>query len=271
MSSSRKLSGAHAAAALIGAAVLFAAMPPAYAGASGQSAVAPPSYKGIVPEKILKIWKEEGTGNGALSHYKPETAPGHYKIGTTPTKEQIAGWTIAVPPNGANLPPGKGTVNEGETIYSTHCAMCHGGFGEGKNGYPALVGGVGSLASASPEKTVGSYWPYATTLWDYINRAMPFYAPHTLKPDQVYALTAFILNMNDIVKSDFVADAKTVPHVKMPNRNSFNWKDPRPVTHNTACMTNCAPSSSVKITSDAAKMGLTPRMTGPVDHMKNGK
>ena len=227
-----------------------------------------PSYQGIVPAATLKVWRDLGTGDGALTRYKPATPPGHYGIGTAPTTQQIAGWTIAVPPDGANLPPGSGTVAAGEKLFSTDCAMCHGGFGEGAHGYPALAGGVGSLAGSEPQKTVGSYWPYATTLWDYINRAMPFYAPHTLKPDQVYALTAYILNLNGIVKGKFVADAQSVPRVKMPNRDSFNWKDPRPVTHNTACMKDCVPAGSVKITSSAAKMGLTPRTTGPVDNMK---
>ena len=214
-----------------------------------------------------KVWNAEGSAGA----YKPAKPIGYYKIGTTPAASRIAGWTIGIPPSGAGLPAGQGTVTQGETIYASNCAMCHGSFGEGKNGYPQLVGGVGSLASSSPAKTVGSYWPYATTVWDYINRAMPFYAPHTLKPDQVYALSAYILNMNGIVHSGFVADAKTLPAVKMPNRDGFIWKDPRPVTHNVACMTNCANPASVKITSNAASMNLTPRLTGPVDHMKNGK
>lgn len=228
-------------------------------------------YQGIVPKKVMSIWRNEGDGNGKLAQYKPAHKPGFYKIGSPLNSGQIAGWTIAIPPSGENLPAGKGTVNEGDKIYSMNCAMCHGSFGEGKNNYPALVGGVGSLGGSSPQKTVGSYWPYATTLWDYINRAMPFYAPHTLKPNEVYSLTAFILNMNGIVKSGWVADANSVPKVKMPNRNAFNWKDPRPATHNTACMKNCVPASSIKITSNAATMNLTPRLTGPVDHMKGGK
>ncbi|HEX7389484.1 MAG TPA: cytochrome c [Acidiphilium sp.] len=217
------------------------------------------------------VWKAEGAGNGSLAKYKPATPPGDYGLGTTPTAAQIADWTIAIPPDGAGLPPGQGSVAQGETIYATDCAMCHGTFGEGANGYPQLAGGEGSLGTPAQVKTVGSYWPYATTVWDYINRAMPFFAPHTLKPDQVYALTAFLLNMNGIVPSDFVADAKSVPAVKMPNRDGFDWKDPRPVTHNTACMTNCADPASIKILSNAATMNLTPRLTGPVDHMTQGK
>ena len=225
----------------------------------------------IVPQKDLQIWKAEGTGNGALVKYKPAHPPGHYQIGSTPTEAEIAGWHIAIPPSGANLPPGKGTVAEGEKVFSATCAMCHGAFGEGQNGYPALVGGVGSLASDLPEKTPGSYWPFATTIYDYIDRAMPFFAPHTLKPDQIYSLVAWLLNANGIVKSDWVADARTLPLVKMPNRDHWNWKDPRPVTHNTACMTNCADPKDIKITSDAAKMNLTPRLTGPLDRMTHGK
>ncbi|MCF3945229.1 c-type cytochrome [Acidiphilium iwatense] len=213
------------------------------------------------------VWNAEG----GAGHYKPAKPVGYYAIGTTPTPAEIAGWTIAIPPSGAGLPAGQGTAAQGETIYASNCAMCHGTFGQGKNGYPQLVGGVGSLASSAPAKTVGSYWPYATTVWDYINRAMPFYAPHTLKPDQVYALTAYLLNMNGIVHSGFVADATTLPAVKMPNRDGFIWKDPRPVTHNAACMTQCANPVTIKITSNAASMNLTPRLTGPVDHMKPGK
>lgn len=213
------------------------------------------------------VWKAEG----GAGRYKPAEPVGYYAIGTTPTAARIAGWSIAIPPSGAGLPKGQGSVAQGGAIYASTCAMCHGTFGQGKNGYPQLVGGVGSLASSAPVKTVGSYWPYATTVWDYIDRAMPFYAPHTLKPDQVYALTAYLLNMNGIVKSGFVADAKTIPAVKMPNRDGFIWNDPRPVTHNVACMKNCANPASIRISSNAASMHLTPRLTGPVDHMKPGK
>lgn len=226
---------------------------------------------GIVSKTDLQVWRAEGDGNGRLGRYKPARRPGYYGIGTVPSAAQIAGWTIAVPPGGADLPSGSGTAAAGAAVYASDCAMCHGAFGEGAHDYPALAGGVGSLGGSSPERTVGSYWPYATTVWDYINRAMPFYAPHTLKPDQVYALTAYILNMNGVTRSDWVADAASVPLVRMPNRDGFDWSDPRPVTHNTACMEACVRPSSIRITSSAVTMHLTPRMTGPVDHMKSGQ
>lgn len=194
--------------------------------------------------------------------------PGYYGLGSTPTTAEIAGWSIAVPPSGANLPPGKGTVDQGSDLFATVCATCHGTFGEGVANYPRLAGGVGSLATVAPLKTVGSYWPYATTLFDFINRAMPFYAPHSLSPDQVYALTAFILNLNGVVPDGFVADAATVPAVKMPNRHGFIWQDPRPLTRARACMTNCVDPASLKITSDAKGDHLTPRTTGPLDTMQ---
>jgi cytochrome c len=268
MFSSRKGFAVLVGFALTGAQAGAAQTPPPGSPHDGNAAK---NYAGIVSKKNLQIWRTEGDGDGKLAQYEPATKPGYYGIGAAPSAAQIAGWTIAVPPSGAGLPAGSGTAAAGATIYASHCAMCHGGFGEGAHSYPALVGGVGSLGGSSPQKTVGSYWPYATTVWDYINRAMPFYAPHTLKPDEVYALTAYILNMNGVTKSNWVADAKSVPMVKMPNRNAFNWKDPRPVTHNIACMKNCISPSSVKITSNAVTMNLTPRMTGPVDHMKAGQ
>jgi mono/diheme cytochrome c family protein len=226
---------------------------------------------GVVSRHNLRVWRNEGDGNGKLAQYQPATGTDYYKIGSTPSTGAIAAWTIAITPSGAALPAASGTAAQGAVIYAGHCAMCHGSFGEGANNYPALVGGVGSLNTTSPQKTVGSYWPYATTVWDYINRAMPFYAPHTLKSHQVYALTAYILNMNGITKSDWVADAQSVPLVDMPNRQAFNWHDPRPLTHNTGCMAHCISAPSIKITSNADAMNLTPRLTGPVDHMKGGQ
>ena len=134
--------------------------------------------------------------------------------------------------DGVGLPPGKGNVDHGAEVYMQQCAPCHGTFGEGEGRYPKLMGGDGTLTADRPEPTVGSYWPFAPTLWDYINRAMPFSAPHTLSADDVYAVTAYMLNFNNIVPSDFVADRDSLSKVKMPNRDNFTWQDPRPDTAN---------------------------------------
>lgn len=208
---------------------------------------------------------------GALVLAMPARAaePGHYGYGKTPTPEQIAGWDIdARGGDGAGLPAGSGTVQRGEDVYAEQCAACHGTFGEGEGRFPKLVGGNGTLKDDRPELTVGSYWPFAPTLWDYINRAMPMPAPHTLPADDVYALTAYILNLNNIVPNEFVADRSTLPDVKMPNRDSFIWKDPRPDTATKACMTACAEPRDIQIISTAEGRNLTPRTTGPLDTMQ---
>ncbi len=137
-------------------------------------------------------------------------------------------------------------------------------FGEGVERYPKLAGD-GKLTGDRPEPVVGNYWPYATTLFDYINRAMSFPSPHSLTPDQVYAATAYVLNLNNVVPDNFVADKDSLPNVKMPNQSGFIWKDPRPDTRATACMQDCRKSDEVKITSTAEGKNLTPRTTGPLD------
>ena len=202
----------------------------------------------------------------------PPTAaaePGHFGYGTVATSEQIAGWNIDVRgEDGAGLPPGSGSVSKGESVFADQCAACHGTFGEGEGRFPKLAGGKGTLKDDRPELTVGSYWPFAPTLFDYINRAMPMPTPHTLSADDVYALTAYILNLNDIVPGDFVADKDSLPKVKMPNHDSFLWKDPRPDTAARPCMSACANPADIKITSTAEGRNLTPRTTGPLDTMQ---
>jgi len=138
----------------------------------------------------------------------------------------MRGLGTAIAPDGTGLPEGSGTVAAGREIFAAKCAKCHGEKAQGDVG-PALVGGQGTLNTAKPLKTVGSYWPYATTVWDYVNRAMPFDQPGLLKPPEVYAVVAYILNLNGIVANDQVMDAKSLPKVKMPNRNGF-VADPRP-------------------------------------------
>ena len=194
--------------------------------------------------------------------------PGHYGYGNTASPAQIAGWDIdARGDDGAGLPAGQGSVVRGSDVYAEQCAACHGTFGEGEGRFPKLAGGKGTLRDDRPELTVGSYWPFAPTLWDYINRAMPMPAPHTLSADDVYALTAYILNLNDIVPNQFVADRDSLPKVKMPNHDSFTWSDPRPDTMAKPCMSACADPADIKIMSTAEGRNLTPRTTGPLDTM----
>jgi hypothetical protein len=194
--------------------------------------------------------------------------PGYFGYGTRATPEQIAGWDIDARADGFGLPEGKGTVAQGEEIYALQCAACHGTFGEGEGRYPKIAGGEGTLTGDRPEPTVGSYWPFAPTLWDYINRAMPFQAPRSLSSADVYALTAYVLNLNNIVPNDFVADRNSLPNVKMPNRDRVIWQDPRPDTAIEACMKNCKHPEDVKVTSSAEGNDLTPRTTGPLDEMR---
>jgi cytochrome c len=136
------------------------------------------------------------------------------------TEAQIAGWDLTIGPNGENLPPGSGTASVGAEIYAAKCAACHGADGTGQPN-DALVGGHGTLTDAAPVRTIGSYWPYATTVFDYIRRAMPFTQPQSLSNDEVYALTAHLLHANGIIDEDFVVDAESLPAIEMPNRQSF--------------------------------------------------
>jgi len=193
--------------------------------------------------------------------------PGYYGYGKPATAEQIAGWDIDVRPDGTGLPAGSGSVSRGADLFAEQCAACHGTFGEGAGRYPALAGGKDSLRQDRPQKTVGSFWPYATTLWDYINRAQPFPAPRSLSANDVYAVTAYILNLNDLVDDNFIADRNSLPKVKMPNRGAFIWRDPRPDTHAKQCMKDCADPKRITIQSTAEGKDVTPRTSGPLDEM----
>jgi cytochrome c len=151
-----------------------------------------------------------------------------YGVGRPPTPDEIRALGSAIAPDGGGLPEGSGTVATGREVFAAQCSRCHGPNGEGNVG-PVLAGGQGTLATARPLKTIGSYWPYATTLWDYINRAMPFDQPGLLKPPEVYAAVAYLLNLNGIIREDQVIDATSLPKIVMPNRNGF-IPDPRPKT-----------------------------------------
>ena len=171
-----------------------------------------------------------------------------FNLGQIATLEQVAGWDIDVRPDGLGAPIGSGTAFSGEEIYAEVCAACHGDFGEGEDRWPPLVGGEGSLASHDPEKTATSYWPFASTIFDYIYRAMPYGEAQSLSYDETYEIVAYILYMGDIIEEDFVLSDKNIGEIEMPNKDGFLLPDPRPDTMNThgnPCMSNCEVSTNI--------------------------
>ena len=189
-----------------------------------------------------------------------QSKPRNYGIGHAATPEQIAGWDIDVRPDSQGAPPGHGSVKEGEKVYLDKCAACHGEFGESAGRWPQLAQGKGTLASSDPVKTVGSYFPYLSSVFDYIRRAMPFGAAQSLSNDELYAVTAYVLNLNDIVDDKFVLSKQTWGQVKMPNQDGF-FDDDRDKAEKAfwnakPCMSDCRPT--VKITGHAAVLDVTP-------------
>lgn len=158
--------------------------------------------------------------------------PARYGIGHAATDAQVRAWNIDVNARGEGLPPGRGTPAEGAKLFAAKCAACHGAKGEGQAIYPKLIGreprtGFPFASDWHIPHTIGNYWPYATTIYDYVNRAMPLTAPGSLTPNEVYALTAFLLAANEIVPQDAVIDATTLPKVKMPAHDHFVPDDRR--------------------------------------------
>ena len=155
-----------------------------------------------------------------------------YGVGRAPAAAEIQAWDLAVGPDGKELPSGRGSAAIGRAVYARKCASCHGA--KGDDGlHDVLAGGRGTLNSDKPLKTIGSYWPYATTVWDYTYRTMPFDKPGSMTPDEVYATTAYLLYLNGILGENDMLDARTLPQVKMPNRHGF-IADPRPDTRKVA-------------------------------------
>jgi S-disulfanyl-L-cysteine oxidoreductase SoxD len=184
-----------------------------------------------------------------------------FGIGRIATPHEIKGWDIDVRgDDGQGLPHGRGTARDGEEIYLSQCASCHGEFGEGNGRWPELMGGRGTLTSEDPRKTIGSYWPHAGTIFDYVRRTMPFSAPQSLTDDEVYAVVAYLLFLNDLFPADGTLDAAALRQVKLPNRDQFQVGDPRPDILSPAepCMRNCR-SEPPRVTSDLAqRLGVTP-------------
>ena len=205
---------------------------------------------------VTACTQDNATEQGSSEQAEPMAAydgsrVGHYGYGSPASKEQIAGWDIDVRPDGKGLPEGSGSVEDGEYLYEDKCVQCHGTFGEGEGRYPILAGGQGSLKDARPTKTVGSYWPYTSTLYDYIYRAMPFTQPESLSADETYAITAYVLYLNDLVEDDFVLTQSNLADVHLPNEGNF-VADPRPDIANVRCMANCRDPEAIQILSEAA-------------------
>jgi cytochrome c len=141
-------------------------------------------------------------------------------LGRPATRAEIAAWDISIPPDGIGLPPGSGTPEQGAVVYAQKCQSCHGEKGAGKPN-DQLVGGQGTLTSKSPVRTIGSYWPYATTVFDYVRRAMPYTESKSLTDEEVYAVTAYLLHLNGIIGAQDAMNAQSLPQVRMPNRDNF--------------------------------------------------
>lgn len=190
-------------------------------------------------------------------------ADGGFGLGRPATEAEIAAWDIDVRPDGAGLPEGSGTVEDGEELFTDYCAVCHGDFGEGVDRWPVLAGGQGTLADDRPVKTIGSYWPYLSTVWDYVNRAMPFGDSQSLEPDEVYAITAYLMYLNDLVEDDFELGRDNFLDVPLPNEANF-FPDDRTDTAvwsgRDACMTGC--KTNVEIVKRAVVLDVTPDADG---------
>jgi S-disulfanyl-L-cysteine oxidoreductase SoxD len=195
----------------------------------------------------------------ALTQPKKDV-PRSYGVGHAVTPEQVAGWDIDIRPDGQGAPPGRGSVKEGEKVYMDKCAACHGEFGESAGRWPQVAQGKGTLASHDPVKTVGSYFPYLSSVFDYIRRAMPFGDSQSLGNDELYAVTAYVLNLNDIVDDKFVLSKETWGRVKMPNQAGF-FDDDREMSEKAfwnpnPCMNDCR--GPVKIIGRAGAIDVTP-------------
>jgi hypothetical protein len=184
-------------------------------------------------------------------------------IGREASSDEVLGWDIDIRPDGQGLPSGKGTVKQGEAIYMQQCAACHGEFGESAGRWPVLAGGAGTLASNDPVKSVGSYWPYASTVMDYIRRTMPYGNAQSLNNDELYAVTAYVLYLNDVIKDEgFELNAVNFTSIKLPNESNF-MDDDREIAekafwHKVPCMENCI-AGEAKIIGRARVIDVTPQ------------
>jgi len=182
-------------------------------------------------------------------------------LGRLAHPDEIRAWDIDVRPDGQGLPAGSGSVRDGEALFQERCATCHGDFGEGTGRFPVLAGGRGSLDKESPIKTVGSFWPYAATLYDYVRRAKPYGNARSLSDDEVYAVAAYVLSLNDVVKDDFVFSRETLLTISMPNAAGFRDDDrmasEKHFWARSPCMKTCG-KGPARIVGRAGAIDVTP-------------
>ena len=182
-------------------------------------------------------------------------------FGRAAMPEEVAAWDIDIRPDGVGLPEGSASAVDGEELFMERCALCHGEFGEGIDRWPVLMGGFDTLTEDRPEKTVGSYWPHTSTLWDYIHRAMPFGEAQSLTDDEVYAVSLYVLYLNDLVELDTVYDQESFAAIEMPNADGFFMPDPRPDTPvEEPCMQDC--DVATEIVGRARILDVTPDQEG---------
>jgi len=221
---------------------------------------------GLIAGAIPEIEPESGSsvkpsGKKVLAIDVPTPEHGVLHLGRVAFSEEIKAWDIDVRPDGEGLPKGQGSVEVGGIIYDVICASCHGVFGEGEGRWPVLAGGEDTLTEERPEKTVGSYWPYLSTVYDYIKRAMPFGNTRSLTDDDVYALTAYLLYLNDLVGEDFELSDKNFTDIRLPNESNFmadnrldeNWTE----MQSEPCMSNCI-QGKARVTQTAQFLNVTP-------------
>ena len=241
--------------------------------AAGTPAAAPAAAEtGEAPVNTAAAPAAEETGTA--EPMAVEKSQGAFGLGRVAMVDEIAAWDIDIRADGTGLPEGRGTVAEGEPLFADNCAVCHGDFGEGAGRWPVLAGGQDTLLKDRPVKTIGSYWPYLSTVFDYVRRAMPFGNARSLSNDDVYALTAYLLYLNDVVTDeDFELSSENFAEIRLPNEANF-IEDTRPEEPHYAkglepCMTDCKPGP-VEITARAQIIDVTPEGNGDDENAGGG-
>ncbi|WGW03811.1 c-type cytochrome [Tropicibacter oceani] len=230
-----------------------------------QAAAAAPAAEAAV--ETAEAAAEPAAAEGLLisaAHADEASTGMRFGLGREAMPEEVAAWNLDVSPDGTGLPEGSGNAADGEPIFEENCAVCHGSFAEGVDNWPKLAGGNGTLAREDPLKTVGSYWPYLSTVWDYVNRSMPFGNAQSLSSDEVYAIVAYILYSNDMIEDDFELSKETWAEVEMLNADGFIIDDRAEseyaIWSGEPCMENC--KDEVKITMRATVLDVTPDEAG---------